>query len=103
MYLKVKGTVVAMNPSRFLKKRYDLLLDVQEVDAPSKVKEAMLCKRIVFEGIYCDEPFFVGDEISFFYREDLGPRRFKAKVLSSHQLFVNMTSMLGTENPLNVF
>ena len=85
-----------MNPSRFREKAYDLLLDVQEVDAPTKIKVAMLCKEIVFEGVYCNEPFFVGDEISFRYREDLGPRCFEAKVLYPHKLFVNMTSMIET-------
>lgn len=96
MYLRIKGVVKAMNPSHFRENAYDILLDVQEVDAPTKVVVSMLCKEIVFEGVYCNEPFFVGDEISFCYRKDLGPRCFEAKVLYPHKLFVELISMLET-------
>lgn len=81
-----------MNKSRYAENAFDVLLDVQDVDGPQKLKSKMLCKRMVFEGVTADTPFFVGDEISFRYREELGPRHFDVETQSEHISFTDMLS-----------
>ena len=76
MILKIKGEVVAMSVSHFNENSFDVLLAVQNVDGSQRLKSKLLSKRLVFEGVHTNKPFFVGDTISLCYRDELGPRYF---------------------------
>ena len=79
-----------MNMSRYGENAFDVLLLVQDVDGPQKLQLKMLCKRIVFEGVHSEKPFFVGDVISFRYREELGPRHFDVEAATEHTSFADI-------------
>lgn len=73
-----------MNSSRFVDGAFDVLLDVQDVDGPQKLKLKLLCKRVLFEGVRSDKPFFVRDQISLRYREEMWPRHFEVETQTGH-------------------
>lgn len=83
-----------MNASHLTKNAYDVLLKVTSAEGHPKITKEMINNKVVFEGVLADTPFFVGDEISFRYRDELGPRCFEAKVLTSHPKFVELASLM---------
>lgn len=81
-----------MNTSRYRENAFDVLIDVQDVEGPQKLSLKLLSKRIVFEGVHSEKPFFVHDEICFRYREELGPRNFEIETVTEHTSFVDALS-----------
>lgn len=79
-----------MNASRYRENAFDVLLNVQDVEGPQKLSLKLICRRIVFEGVHSEKPFFVHDEISLRYREELGPRNFEVETVTEHRNFVDI-------------
>ena len=83
-----------MNSAHFGEKAFDVLLDVHTIEGSNKAKAALLSKRVMFEGVHSEKQFFVGDDISFLYREEFGPRNFVVETVSPHETFVDIVSSL---------
>ena len=85
-----------MNASHLTKNAYDVLLKVTSAEGHPKITKEIIDHNMVFEGVFAGTPFFVGDEISFRYRDEFGPRRFEAKVLTSHPRFTELSSLIDS-------
>ena len=83
-----------MNTSHFGKEAYDVLLKVTDVEGATKTRTRLLSKSIVFEGVKSKTAFFVGDEITLRYREEMGPRNFEAEVTVAHESFADLLLLL---------